>query len=83
MQMKRSPGGAYLAYSIYPRLVVWRAEAAGGQFRKVYEQPGEDIPETTGSGLWTQDDLVYANANATAAVSADDGLTWTTVRTWR
>ncbi|WP_107767500.1 hypothetical protein [Nocardioides terrigena] len=83
MQMKRSPDGAYLAYSIWPRLVVWRAEAAGGQFRKVYEQPAEDIPETTGSGLWTQDDLVYANANATAAVSADDGLTWTTVRTWR
>ena len=50
MQMKRSPDGAYLAYSICPRLVVWRAEAAGGQFRKVYEQPGEDIPETTGAG---------------------------------
>jgi hypothetical protein len=83
LAMHRSPDGAYLAYRSYPRLVVWRAEASGGPFRKVYEQEDERSPETSGAGLWVQDDLVYVNANATAAVSADDGLTWTTVRTWR
>ena len=83
LQMKRSPDGALLAYSIYPRLIVWRAEASGGAFRKVYEQSGASQAETTGAGLWTQDDLVYATANATVAVSDDDGLTWTTIQTWR
>jgi hypothetical protein len=37
----------------------------------------------SGAGLWTQDGLIYANSNATAAVSEDDGLTWTTIQTWR
>ena len=83
IQMKRSPDGALLAYSIYPRLVVWRAEASGGPFRQVYEQSGESRSETTGAGLWTQDELIYATANATAAVSDDDGRTWATVETWR
>ena len=80
---QRSPDGAYLAYSIYPRLTVWRAEASGGPFRQVYAQSGESGPETTGAGLWTQDELVFATANATVAVSDDDGLTWTTIETWR
>jgi hypothetical protein len=83
LQLRRSPDGAFLAYLIYPRLVVWRAEASGGPFQLVYEQPGETDVETSGAGLWTQDGLVYANANATAAVSEDDGLTWTTTQTWR
>lgn len=82
VQMKRSPNGAILAYSTYPRLVVWRAEASGGPFRMVYQQSGAFEAETSGAGLWTQDELVYANANATAAVSEDDGLTWTTIQTW-
>ena len=80
--MKRSPDGAFLAYSTYPRLVVWRAEASGGSFRKVYEQSGATGAETSGAGLWTQDGLIYANAYATAAVSQDDGLTWTIIQTW-
>ena len=82
-KMKRSPDGALLAYSIYPRLIVWRAEASGGPFVKVFEQSGGSLAETTGAGLWTQDDLVYATANATVAVSDDDGRTWETVDTWR
>jgi hypothetical protein len=81
--MKRSPDGAYLAYSTYPELVIWRAEAAGGPFRKVYEQSGKNAAETSGAGLWTQDGLVYANAYATAAISEDDGLSWTTIHNWR
>jgi hypothetical protein len=83
IQMKRSPDGAYLAYSTYPRLVVWRAEPSGGPFREVYEQPGGNLGETSGAGLWTEDGLLYANAYAVAAISKDDGLTWTTIRTWR
>lgn len=83
MQMKRSPDGAFLAYSIYPRLIVWRAEATRGPFRKVYEQPGTTAEETSGAGLWTRDGLVYANANATAAVSENNGLTWKTIQRWR
>ncbi len=83
MQLRRSPDGAFLACSIYPRLVVWRAEASGGPFRVVYEQSGESEAETSGAGIWTQDELVYATENATVAVSDDDGLTWTTIRTWR
>jgi hypothetical protein len=82
-QISRSPDGAYLAYNIYPRLVVRRAEESGGAFRVVYEQPEGSGAETTGAGLWMQDDLVYATANATVAVSDDDGLTWTTIETWR
>jgi hypothetical protein len=83
LQMKRSPDGAFLAYLIYPRLSVWRAEESGGPFRQVYEQPVETGVQTSGAGLWAQDGLVYASSNATAAVSEDDGLTWTTVQTWR
>ncbi len=82
-QIRRSPDGALLASSSYPRLIVWRAEASGGPFREVYEQSGESQAETSGAGLWTQGDLVYAIANATVAVSDDDGLTWTTIETWR
>ena len=82
MQMKRSPGGAFLAYSTFPRLVVWRADASGGPFRKVYEQSRATVDETSGAGLWTQEGLVYANANGAAAISQDDGLTWTTIDRW-
>ena len=83
LALRRAPDGAYLATSTYPTLVVWRAEASGGPFRKVYEQPATTAGETSGAGLWVQDDLVYANGFATAAVSDDSGLTWTTVRGWR
>ena len=64
----------------YPHLVVWRAEASGGGFRRVHEARG---PELAGAGLWTQDDVVYANGSGTAAVSDDGGLTWTTIQSWR
>lgn len=80
IQMMRSPDGALLAWTEYPRLVVWRAEASGGGFRQVHEASG---PETYGGGLWAQDDVVYANGNGSAAVSDDDGLTWTTIDSWR
>jgi hypothetical protein len=80
MQMTRSPDGALLAWTTYPHLVVWRAEASGGGFRQVYEAFG---PETAGAGLWTQDALVHASGSATAAVSEDGGLTWTTIESWR
>ena len=83
MQVRRSPDGAYLATSTYPQLIVWRAEATGGPFRMVYEQAPTSGANTSGAGLWTQDDLVYATANATVAVSHDDGLTWRTIETWR
>ena len=82
-QMRRSPDGAILACSFYPRLVVWRADASGGPFRVVFEEPQDSGPETSGAGLWTQGDTVYATANGTVAVSDDDGLTWATIRTWR
>jgi hypothetical protein len=81
--VRRSPGGAFLAVSIYPRLVVWRAGAESGGFEEVYRQPGRAGGETSGAGLWTDGDLVHVSGFATAAVSADDGLTWTTVREWR
>jgi hypothetical protein len=81
-QMRWSPDGALLAYSTYPRLAVWRAEAAGGPFVQVYEESGPT--ETSGAGLWSYSEgLVYATANALVAVSDDDGRTWATVETWR
>ena len=83
LQVQRTADGTLLACSIYPRLVVWRAEESGGPFRKVYEQQGAGLAETSGAGLWTQGNLVRASANATVAVSEDDGLTWTTIRGWR
>ena len=81
--VRRSPAGAYLATSTWPTLSVWRAEETGGPFRLVYEQPAGSVAETSGAGLWTQGGVVYANSNATAAISYDDGLTWTTIQTWR
>lgn len=83
LHVTRAPSGTYFVSSIYPRLRVWRGEASGGAFREVYQQPELDVPETTGAGLWTQGDLVYVSAYATVAVSADDGLTWRTIQTWR
>ena len=81
--VRRSPAGAYLATSTWPTLSVWRAEDTGGPFRLVYEQPAGSVAETSGAGLWTQGGVVYANSNATAAISNDDGLTSTTIQTWR
>jgi hypothetical protein len=81
--VRRSPGGAFLAVSVYPHLVVWRAGAESGGFEEVYRQPGRPGAETSGAGLWRDGDLVHVSGFATAAVSADDGLTWTTVREWR
>jgi hypothetical protein len=81
--VRRSPTGTIFAVSVYPDLVVWRADADRGAFEEVYRQPGQPGAETTGAGLWTDGDLVHVSGFATAAVSADDGLTWTTVRTWR
>lgn len=81
--VRRSPTGTIFAVSIYPDLVVWRADADEGAFEEVYRQPGQPGAETSGAGLWTDGDLVHVSGFATAAVSADDGLTWTTVRTWR
>ena len=78
--MLRSPDGALLAWAEGPRLVVWRAEASGGGFREVHEASG---PETSGGGVWVQDDVVYASGHGTAAVSVDGGRTWTTIDTWR
>ena len=83
LQVTRAPSGTYFLYTTYPRLQVWRAEAFGGAFREVYQQPELAVPETTGAGLWTQGDLVYVTGYATVAVSADDGLTWRTIQTWR
>jgi hypothetical protein len=84
LQMRRSPDGAFVACSIYPRLTVWRAEAAGGPFEQVYEESGASSAETSGAGLWAdREGLLYATANARVAVSDDDGRTWTTIKTWR
>lgn len=81
--VRRSPAGAYLATSTWPTLSVWRADETGGPFRLVYEQPAGSVADTSGAGLWTQDGIVYANSNATAAISYDDGLTWTSIQTWK
>lgn len=80
-QIIRSPDGALIAYSIFPQLVVWRAEASEGSFQQVFEAPSAH--ETSGSGLWTQDGLLYANATGVAAVSDDYGRSWTAIENWR
>ena len=80
VQMTRSPDGALLAWTVYPHLVVWRAEASEGGFHRVHEASG---PELAGAGLWTQDGLVYANGSGTAALSEDGGRTWRTIENWR
>ena len=58
-------------------------EGDSAAFEVVYEEPDGAGPETSGAGLWTQGDLVYASGNATVAVSDDDGLTWTSIDSWR
>ena len=79
-QMIRAPDGALLAWTYYPHLVVWRAEASGGAFRQVLEAPGSELG---GAGLLTQDSLVYANGSGISAVSEDGGQTWTIIDIWR
>ena len=79
-QVTRSPDDALLAWTYYPRLAVWRAEASGGGFRQVLEAPGSEL---AGAGLLTQDGLVYASGSGISAVSEDGGQTWTTIETWR
>ena len=77
----RSPGGGLLLCAIGDELGVWRADAAGGPFRKAYEilSFGRD----TCAGFGVQGDLVYLNTGDSAATSSDDGRTWTSIETWR
>jgi hypothetical protein len=79
VQMTRAPDGALLAWTYYPGLVVWRAEASGGSFRRVLHASGPDL----GGTVLTQDGLVYANGSGVGAVSNDGGQTWTTNDAWR
>ncbi|HET7734470.1 MAG TPA: hypothetical protein VFK52_00725 [Nocardioidaceae bacterium] len=83
LELWRAPDGALLAYSSYPRFEVWRAEAANGPFVQVYDGPGAAGGETSGAGMRIQDGFVYAAADRAAAMSSDNGLTWTAVSTWR
>lgn len=77
----RSPDGALLMCTTDDTLVVSRAEASGGPFRKVYE--ASPFANEPCAGIGTQGGLVYLNAGDIAAVSKDDGRTWTTIGTWR
>jgi hypothetical protein len=77
----RSPGGALLTCTAGEDLVIWRAEASGGPFQKVYTAPAPDAD--LGTGIGTQGSLLYLNTGDTAVVSEDDGRTWTTIETWR
>jgi hypothetical protein len=79
-RMTRTPDGALLAWTSYPHVVVWRAEASGGGFRRVHEAVG---PELAGAGLWIQDGVIYVNGSGTAALSSDGGLTWSAIESWR
>jgi hypothetical protein len=77
----RSPDGALLMCTADDLLVVSRAEASGGPFRKVYVT--SSFGDEPCSGVGIQGGLVYVNAGDVAAVSKDGGRTWTTIRTWR
>jgi hypothetical protein len=80
-RVTRSPDGALLTYTIGEKLVVLRAEAGGGPFRKVVET--ESFGGEPAAGIGIQGGLVYLNAGDVAVVSRDGGRTWTTIRTWR
>lgn len=77
----RTPGGALLTCTSGAGLVVSRAEAGGGPFRTVFEAAAFG-PDPC-AGLLTQGGSLSVNAGDVAAVSTDDGRSWTTIDTWR
>ncbi|MGH3333724.1 MAG: hypothetical protein ACRDPJ_20710 [Nocardioidaceae bacterium] len=86
--MAGTPEGALLAVSTYPETLIWRAaDLANDDFELVHEFATTTDPDPTQGG-WVHEptfdgDRIHVWTPRGVVMSADDGLTWTEVTTWR